>query len=74
MAHRHRMNHHERLVETKKTALERIARLERLAVGASPEVLSIIDKMMAVVRSNIAIAELEYSCHQIIANARRRAA
>lgn len=68
------MDHHKRLIETKQTALERIARLERLSEGASPQVLSIIDKMMAVVRSNIEIAELEYSCHQIIAIARRRAA
>lgn len=60
--------------DKKRAALESIARLEKLAIGASDQELSVINKMLAVARNNIDIADLEYSCHLIIENARNKAA
>ena len=68
------MDHYKIMHEKKQSALQSIYRLEQLAVGASPEEHSIIDKLLIVARNNIEIAEIEYSCQLIIENARDKAA
>ncbi|MBX9862426.1 MAG: hypothetical protein K2Y42_06695 [Hyphomicrobium sp.] len=56
------------LLEMKQSALQSIATLEKLSVGASPEEMSIIDKMLTVSRNNFEIAEIALSCHQMVGN------
>lgn len=73
-AHHFHMDQYKLMQNKKRSALESIARLEKLAIGASAQELSIINKMLAVARNNIEIAEIEYSCHLIIENARNKAA
>lgn len=68
------MNPQKMLHDKKQASRQTVARLQALAVGASPEVLSIIDKLIAVAEADLQLADLEYSCHQIIARARSQAA
>lgn len=73
-AHCAHMDHFQNMHDNKQAAAESILRLEKLAIGASPQELSIINKMIDVAKNNIEIAELEYSAHLIIENARNKAA
>lgn len=62
------------LLDMKESALQSIAQLESSAIGAPPEILSIIDKMLQVARSNIQCTDIALACQRLADNAHRRVA